>query len=164
MLRPHHQPLCLSVETLDLLTEAMCLTQAWKLVSPPLILSKRSTVLAGLSKKELESILWQTSQKVSVLIILQSLKHREGRSEGQCGRVLPQAVSLLLVSPGRPFQLLWPKTGVGDEPSIALGYSAVCQCLSASLTAGTAICCPRMVFVQHLGRVPKICPSTTSSP
>lgn len=83
---------------------------------------------------------------------------------GQCGRVLPQVVSLLLVSPGRPFQFLWPKIGVGDEPSTALGYSAVWQCLSASPTARAATCCPRNVFVQHLGRLPKLFPSTTSSP
>lgn len=163
MLRPHQQPLCPSLETLNLLPEAV-LTQAGRLVSPPLILSKRTTVLARLSKKELESILRQISQKISALIVLQSLRQREGRLEGRCGSVLPQVVSLLLVSPERPFGFLWPKTGAGDEPSTALGYSAVWQCLSASPTAGTAMCCPRMVFVQHLGRLPKICPSTTSSP
>lgn len=78
--------------------------------------------------------------------------------------MLPQVVSLLLISPGRPFQFLWPKIGVRDEPSTALGYSAVWQCHSASPTAGVVTCCPGLVFVRHLERLPKICPSTTSSP
>lgn len=77
--------------------------------------------------------------------------------------MVPQVVSLLLVSPGRPFQFLRPKIGVGDEPSTALGYSAVWQCPSASPTAGAGMCCPGLLFVQHLERLPKICPSTTSS-